>query len=51
MRRVNSIIYAVLGAFTIIYGVANLGFPSILVKEVAQSFALSHVMREQAAKV
>ena|SRR5437660_871547 len=49
MRRVNSIIYAVLGAFTIIYGVANLFFPSILVKEAAQSFPLSHVMREQAA--
>jgi hypothetical protein len=49
MRRINNVIYAVLGAFTIIYGVANLLFPAILVKEAAQSFPLSHVMREQAA--
>ena len=38
MRRVNSIIYAVLGAFTIIHGVANLFFPLILVKEAADRF-------------
>ena len=49
MRRVNSIIYAVLGAITIVYGVANLFFPTILVKEAARSFPLSHILREQAA--
>jgi len=49
MRRVNRIIYSVMGAFAIIYGVANLFFPSSLVKEAARSFPLSHVMREQAA--
>ena len=49
MRRVNSIIYAVLGGFTIIYGVANLFFPTFMVPEAARSFPLSHILREQAA--
>src|SRR5207248_9725171 len=49
MRRVNSIIYAVLGAFTIIYGVVNLLFPTFMVPEAARSFPLSHILREQAA--
>ena len=49
MRRVNSIIYVVLGAFAIIYGVANLFFPAMLVKEAAFDFPLSHILREQAA--
>ena len=49
MRRVNSIIYAVLGAFTILYGVVNLFFPTFMVPESARSFPLSHILREQAA--
>ena len=49
MRRVNSIIYAVLGAFTIIYGIVNLLFPTFMVPESARSFPLSHILREQAA--
>ena len=49
MRRVNSIIYAVLGAIAIIYGVANLLFPTFMVPESARSFPLSHILREQAA--
>ena len=49
MRRVNSIIYAVLGAFTILYGIVNLFFPTFMVPEAARSFPLSHIIREQAA--
>jgi len=49
MRRVNSIIYAVLGAFTILYGIVNLLFPTLMVPESARSFPLSHILREQAA--
>jgi len=49
MRRFNGIVYAVLGVFAIIYGVANLFFPAMLVKEAAFDFPLSHILREQAA--
>ena len=49
MRRVNSIIYAVLGAFTIIYGIVNLLFPTFMVPEAGRVFVLSHILREQAA--
>jgi len=49
MRRVNRIMYAVLGAVAIIYGVANLLFPTFMVPEAARSFLLSHILREQAA--
>ncbi|HEX3145011.1 MAG TPA: hypothetical protein VHQ64_13655 [Pyrinomonadaceae bacterium] len=49
MRRFNSIVYAVLGVFAIIYGVANLFFPAMLVKQAAFDFPLSHILREQAA--
>ena len=49
MRRVNSIIYAVLGAVAIIYGITNLLFPTFMVPEAARSFPLSHILREQAA--
>ena len=49
MRRVNSIIYAVLGAVAIIYGVANLFFPTFMVPEAGRMFVLSHILREQAA--
>src|SRR2546429_9385245 len=49
MRRVNSIIYAVLGAVAIVYGITNLLFPTFMVPEAARSFPLSHILREQAA--
>lgn len=49
MKRLNVIIYAVLGAIAVIYGVANLLWPTVLVKEAATSFPLSHILREQAA--
>ena len=49
MRRVNSIIYAVLGAFTILYGIVNLFFPTFMVPEAGRVFVLSHILREQAA--
>lgn len=49
MRKLNSITYGILGAGAIIYGVANLLFPTLLVHEAAQSFPLRHILREQAA--
>ena len=48
MRKINSIIYGVFAAGALIYGVANLLFPAVLVKE-ARSFPLLHIIREQAA--
>jgi hypothetical protein len=49
MKTTSLLIYALLGAGAILYGVANLVFPAILVKEAATSFPVSHIMREEAA--
>ena len=49
MRRVNSIIYAVLGAVAILYGIVNLLFPTFMVHEAGRVFVLSHILREQGA--
>jgi len=43
MKNINAIIYGVLGAIALVYGVANLLFPAILVKEAARSFPLAHL--------
>jgi uncharacterized membrane protein len=51
VKKVHQIIYGVIGGFAILYGVANLLFPTILVKEAATSFPVSHILREQAAAV
>ena len=45
----NQIIYGLFGVGLLIYGVANLLFPTLLVTEAARSFPLSHILREQAA--
>jgi hypothetical protein len=49
MKKINAIIYGVFGTIALVYGVANLLFPAILVKEAARSFPLAHILREQAA--
>ena len=49
MKKANSIIYGLFGAIAIFYGVTNLLFPTFMVPEVARSFLLSHILREQAA--
>ncbi len=49
MKKTNQIIYGIFGAVAIVYGIANLLFPALLVHEAAQSFPLSHILREQAA--
>jgi hypothetical protein len=46
---VNLVIYGVLGAFALLYGIANSIFPSVMVREAAFDFPLSHILREQAA--
>ena len=49
MKRANSIVYGLMGAIALLYGVVNLLFPAFLVPETRQSFPLSHILREQAA--
>jgi hypothetical protein len=49
MKKVNSIIYGLFGAGAIVYGVATLLSPSVLVSEAARSFPLTHILREQGA--
>ena len=49
MKKVSSIIYGLLGAIAIVYGIVNLLFPTFMVPESARSFLLSHILREQAA--
>jgi hypothetical protein len=49
MKKINSIIYGLFGAGAIVYGVATLVSPSVLVSEAAQSFHLAHILREQGA--
>ena len=49
MKKINSIIYGAFGAGALVYGTANLLFPTLLVSEAARSFPLMHILREQAA--
>lgn len=49
MRKVNMIVYTLLGAGAILYGVAAIFFPATLVSEAAQSGHLKHILREQGA--
>ena len=49
MKKINSIIYGLFGTGAIVYGVAVLLSPSVLVPEAAQSFPLRHILKEQAA--
>lgn len=49
MKKLGFVIYGVLGGIAILYGIANLFFPSFLVREAAASFLFSHLLREQAA--
>ncbi len=49
MRKTFSIIYGIFGAVALAYGSANLLFPTLLVPEAAQSFPLTHILKEQAA--
>lgn len=49
MKRINSVIYGLFGTGAIVYGVATLLSPSVLVSEAAQSFPLRHILREQGA--
>ncbi len=49
MKKLGFIIYAVLGGIAILYGIANLFFPAMLIKDAASSFTLSHLLREQGA--
>ena len=49
MKKIDQIIYGLFGGGALLYGIVNLLFPAILVKEAASSFLVSHIMREQAA--
>jgi hypothetical protein len=49
MKKLSLVVYIALGAGAILYGVANLLFPALLVHEAAQSFPVAHILREQAA--
>ena len=49
MKKANLVIYGLFGAIAIVYGITNLLFPAFMVPESAQSFPLSHILREQAA--
>ena len=49
MKKANLVIYSLFGAIAILYGITNLLFPAFMVPESAQSFPLSHILREQAA--
>jgi len=49
MKKANLVIYGLFGAITILYGITNLLFPAFMVPESAQTFVLSHILREQAA--
>ena len=51
MRKTNTVIYGMLGVVAILYGATALLFPARLVPEAAQSFPLTHILREQAAAV
>ena len=49
MKKANQVIYGVLGAGALAYGVVNLLFPTFMVSEAASSFFVSHILREEAA--
>lgn len=49
MRKTNLVVYALLGAGAILYGVVALFFPNLLVPEAAESRHLAHILREQGA--
>ena len=49
MKKANLVIYGLFGAIAILYGITNLLFPAFMVPESAQTFVLSHILREQAA--
>ena len=49
MKKVNSIMYGLLGAVALLYGIVNFFFPAFMVKEAAFNFLVSHLLREQAA--
>jgi hypothetical protein len=49
VKRINAVIYGLLGIGAILYGTAALLFPVRLVSDAAQSFPLTHILREQGA--
>ena len=49
MRRVNSIIYGLLGGGALLIGIAGLLFPAVVVPEAAHDSQVSHLVREEAA--
>jgi uncharacterized membrane protein len=49
MRKINIVVYALLGAGGILYGAGALFFPTSLASEAAQSEHLTHILREQGA--
>jgi hypothetical protein len=49
MKKVNQIVYGLLGGVALLYGVTNLLVPTFMVREASQSFVLSHILREQGA--
>ena len=49
MRKISIAVYALLSAGAILYGLAALFLPSMLVSEAAQSGHLTHILREQGA--
>lgn len=51
MRRVKILVYALVGAVAVIYGLAALILPSGLSSEAATDGHLAHIMREQGAAI
>jgi uncharacterized membrane protein len=49
MKKTSLVVYAILGAGALLYGVAALFFPSFLLPEARESPLLTHILREQGA--
>lgn len=49
MRKTNLVLYTLIGAGAILYGVGALFFPTFLESEAAQSVELKHILREHGA--
>jgi hypothetical protein len=51
MRKINIVLYALIGAGAVLFGVAALFSPTFLESEAVQSGELRHILREQGAAV
>lgn len=51
MRKISSIVYGIFGTVAIVFGTANLLFPTAGNSEAAQSIHFAHNLREQGAAI